>query len=67
MGKQVYISADDSESDGDRDVVEKLNQWGGATTFIKWILLIRQGSHGGGSVSNETDCRICDLKTEFNR
>lgn len=28
MGKQVYISADDSESDGDRDVVEKLNQWG---------------------------------------
>lgn len=28
MSKQVYISADYSEFDGDRDVVEKLNQWG---------------------------------------
>lgn len=28
MSKQVYISADYSEYDGDRDVVEELNKWG---------------------------------------
>lgn len=28
MSKQVYISADYSEDDGDRDVVNTLNQWG---------------------------------------
>ena len=28
MSKQVYISADYAEYDGDRDVVEELNKWG---------------------------------------
>ena len=28
MSKQVYISADYSMYDGDRDVVEELNKWG---------------------------------------
>ena len=28
MGKRVYISADYSESSGDRDVVDVLNRWG---------------------------------------
>lgn len=28
MRKQVYISADYSESDGDKDVVDELNKWG---------------------------------------
>ena len=28
MSKQVYISADYSETDGDREVVEELQKWG---------------------------------------
>ena len=28
MSKQVYISADYSENDGDREVVKELNKWG---------------------------------------
>lgn len=27
MRKQVYISADYSETDGDKDVVDELNKW----------------------------------------
>ena len=28
MSKHVYISADYSENDGDRDVVDELHKWG---------------------------------------
>ena len=28
MRKQVYISADYSKTDGDKDVVDELNKWG---------------------------------------
>lgn len=28
MSKQVYISADYSETDGDKNVVDELNKWG---------------------------------------
>lgn len=48
MGKQVYISADDSESDGDRDVVEKLNQWGGSDNLHKVDLIDTAGIAWGG-------------------
>lgn len=65
MKKQVYISADYSESNGDRDVVEKLNQWGSDNLHkVDFVDMSRVAS---GSVSGTTDCRICDLKAEFNR
>ncbi len=64
MSKQVYISADYSENSGDRDVVEKLNQWGKDNLHkVDFIDMSRVSS---GSVSNSNDCHICDLKREFN-
>lgn len=65
MSKQVYISADYSEFDGDRDVVEKLNQWG--SDDLHKVNFIDMSKVVSGSVSEDPDCRICDLKDEFNR
>lgn len=65
MSKQVYISADYSEFDGDRAVVEKLNRWG-SDEFHK-VDFIDMSKVASGSVSEDPDCRICDLKDEFNR
>lgn len=39
MSKQVYISADYSENDGDREVVKELNKWG-QDNLHKVVLLI---------------------------
>lgn len=38
MRKQVYISADYSESDGDKDVVDELNKW--EMTIITELILL---------------------------
>lgn len=65
MSKQVYISADYSKDDGDRDVVETLNKWG-ADNLHK-VDFIDMSKVASGSVSNDSDCRICDLKKEFNK
>lgn len=65
MSKQVYISADYSEDSGDREVVEVLNQWG--TDDNHKVDFIDMSKVASGSVSNDPDCRICDLKSEFNR
>lgn len=62
----VYISADYSEKDGDREVVNKLNEWG----YDDYHLLnfADLAAVASGSVSsNNDDCRPCDLKAEFNR
>lgn len=64
MSKQVYISADYSEDSGDRDVVEILNKWG--TDDMHKVDFIDMAKVVSGSVSKDTDCRICDLKQEFN-
>lgn len=64
MSKQVYISADYSEDDGDRDVVETLKKWGDDNYHI--VDFIDMSEVKSGSVSNKPDCRICDLKKEFN-
>ena len=65
MSKQVYISADYSEYDGDREVTEILNNWGHDNLHrVDFIDMSRVAS---GSVSDGPDCRICDLKREFNR
>ena len=65
MSKYVYISADYSESDGDRDVIDLLHTWGTdnkhKTDFVDTAQVV------SGSVSEDDDCRYCDLKLEFNR
>lgn len=64
MSKRVYISADYSEYDGDRDVVEELNKWG--SDNLHKVDFIDMSKVVSGSVSGNSDCRICDLKQEFN-
>ena len=65
MSKRVYISADYSADDGDRDVVDILSQWGNdnkhKTDFVDTAKVV------SGSVSADSDCRPCDLKKEFNK
>ena len=65
MSKQVYISADYSETDGDREVVEELQKWG--KDDLHKVDFIDMSQVASGSVSDDEDCRICDLKAEFNR
>lgn len=64
MSKQVYISADYSETSGDRDVVDLLNQWG--SDDLHKVDFIDMSKVASGSVSSDPDCRPCDLKKEFN-
>lgn len=64
MNKRVYISADYAPDDGDQDVVDVLHQWGKddkhKTNFVDTAQV------SSGSVSEDEDCRPCDLKAEFN-
>ena len=64
MGKRVYISADYSENDGDRSVINELHKWAEDNYHI--IDFVDTAQVVSGSVSDEDDCRICDLKKEFN-
>lgn len=63
MSKQVYISADYAK-DGDKEVVEVLVKWGKDDKHKADF--IDMSNPGSGSVANSDDCRICDLKAEFN-
>lgn len=65
MSKRVYVSADYSETDGDREVVEELQKWG--KDNLHKVDFIDMSQVASGSVSDDEDCRICDLKEEFNR
>ena len=65
MSKHVYISADYSEADGDRDVIDVLHAWGNDN--LHEVDYVDTASVVSGSVSNDPDCRPCDLKSEFNR
>lgn len=65
MSKRVYISADYSEDDGDRDVVDELHAWGCDDKHK--VDYIDTAEVVSGSVSEDDDCRACDLKEEFNR
>lgn len=65
MSKQVYISADYDPLDGDRNVVEELNKWG--EDNLHKVDFIDMSKVSSGTVANGDDCRICDLKSEFNR
>lgn len=65
MKKRVYISADYDPLDGDQKVAETLRDWGNdnlhKTEFIDTAEVV------SGSVADGDDCRICDLKAEFNQ
>ena len=65
MSKRVYISADYSENDGDRNVVDVLHAWG--TDDKHKVNYVDTAQVVSGSVSYDSDCRACDLKREFNR
>lgn len=63
MSKRIYISADYSDSNGDREVVEIIHKW--CNDNLHKIDFIDTAS-GPDSVSNKPDCMACDLKNEFN-
>lgn len=65
MSKRVYISADYSTDSGDRDVVETLNKWG--QDNLHKVDFVDMAAVVSGSISNDSDCRPCDLKGEFNK
>ena len=65
MSKNIYISADYSDADGDRDVVDVLHQWADDNYHV--IEFADTARVVSGSVSENPDCRPCDLKAEFNR
>lgn len=64
MIKRIYISADYDESNGDRVVVDELNRWG--QDDLHKVNFVDMSKVKSGSVSKKPDCRICDLKAEFN-
>lgn len=64
MSKRVYISADYSEFNGDRDVVNELHKWG--KDSLHKVDYVDTAEVAKGSVSADPDCRPCDLKKEFN-
>lgn len=65
MSKRVYISADYDPCNGDQAVVEELTKWG--SDNLHKVDFIDMAQVASGSVSDNSDCRICDLKAEFNR
>lgn len=65
MSKQVYISADYDLTNGDQEVVNELVKWG-QDDFHR-VDFIDMSNPSSGSIANSDDCRICDLKAEFNR
>lgn len=65
MRKQVYISADYDSYNGDQDVVDELNSWG--SDDLHKVNFIDMSNVSSGTVANDEDCRICDLKAEFNK
>lgn len=65
MSKRVYISADYSEVSGDRDVISVLHCW--AFDNLHKVDFVDMAQVYSGSVAQSPDCRVCDLKEEFNR
>jgi hypothetical protein len=65
MSKRIYISSDYDEGNGDRAVVDEFYKWNVDNRYsLEFADLAKVAS---GSVSNNPDCRICDLKREFNK
>ena len=64
MSKRVYISADYDYYHGDQAVVNELVKWG--QDNLHKVDFIDMAKVVSGSISNDADCRPCDLKKEFN-
>ena len=64
MRKRIYVSADYSLIDGDRDVVKILNDW--SKDKSRLLDFVDMSQVVSGSISSSLDCRACDLKREFN-
>ena len=63
--KLIYISADYDENNGDHIVVEQLKEWVKSNKYS--IDFCDAAEVSGNSISTKSnDCRICDLKAEFN-
>lgn len=54
MSKRVYISADYSELNGDRDVVEELHKWG--KDSLHKVDYVDTAEVVSGSISKDPDC-----------
>ena len=55
MSQRVYISADYSADDGDRDVINELHSWGkDAKHKVDYVDTAQVASR---SISNDKDCR----------
>lgn len=65
MSKRVYISADYDPYTGDRDVVDELIKWSNSNKYL--VDFVDMAAVASGSVAQDSDCRICDLKLEFNK
>lgn len=65
MSKRIYISADYAEGNGDRVVVDELNKWG--QDNLHKVDFVDMAKVVSGTVARNEDCRICELKAEFNR
>lgn len=65
MSNRVYISADYAPNDGDQEVIDELHTWG--TDSKHKTEFVDTAQVASGSVSDDDDCRPCDLKAEFNR
>ncbi len=65
MSKRVYISADYDEANGDCNVIDQLNKWNDSERYK--VEFTDTAQVKSGSVSDNPDCRICELKEEFNR
>lgn len=64
MSNRIYISADYDSDSGDRNVVEELNRWSESERHkVEFTDMAKVVT---GSVADDADCRICDLKKEFN-
>ena len=50
---------------GDQDVVDVLNRWG--RDNLRKVNFVDMAKVVSGSISDDSDCRSCDLKAEFNR
>ena len=59
MSKRVYISADYSPTDGDRNVIDVLHGWSDNKHLI--VDYVDTAQVVSGSVSKDSDCRPCDL------
>lgn len=65
MSKRIYISADYDILTGDREVVNELMKWNTSHKYV--VDFVDMAAVTSGSVSQDPDCRPCDLKLEFNK